>query len=234
MQSPSKTNRNRRRAGKRRLWKTATAFDSTLRRCVAAAASAAMKPDRCASLAVHTVRAQSIDPFRQPFGLPSRLPFSAPGSRLPARSLLRFARCPPDTRNLGRCFASRGVHWTPATRSALLPAAEVSTGDPRPSPTRTACAGEGIFGGCLRQHLIRRYRRCVAAAPRAALQPCLCESVGHGPTATACPFSCAGHPFSFSAGVFRVTSKPKIENRSSEKTRKNEEIGENQSIRFVY
>ena len=53
-------------------------------------------------------------------------------SRLPPRSLLRFARCPPDTRNLGRCFASRGVHWTPATRSALLPAAKVSTGDPRP------------------------------------------------------------------------------------------------------
>ena len=33
---------------------------------------------------------------------------------------------------LGRCFASRGVHWTPATRSALFPAAKVSTGDPRP------------------------------------------------------------------------------------------------------
>ena len=77
-------------------------------------------------------------------------------------------------------------------RSALLPAAEVSTGDPRPSPTRTACAGDGIFGGCLRQHCIRRYGHWVVvefvvAANLAAMQPCRCNPGRRNADATGCP-----------------------------------------------
>ena len=51
-----------------------------------------------------------------------------------------------------------------------------------PSPTRTACAGDGVFGGCLRQHLIRHYGRYVvvgaAAAASAATEPYVYAPVG--------------------------------------------------------
>ena len=98
-------------------------------------------------------------------------------SRLPPRSLLRFARCPPDTRNsvgasacgtmpfspavlgsrIGRCFASRGVHRTPATRSLLLRFAQRSP----PATRNLPAGGEGKGYFSLLQYILERFFKLI-------------------------------------------------------------------------
>ncbi len=164
-----------------------------------------------------TIRAQSIDPFRQPFGLPPSPTRTACagdgvfGGCLWQHLIRRYGRCvvvyrsrpgsakrqryglylPSPLRRYGaatwgewQCAPrtdGRGLNLTAAHRSrqsTTLPIRAQSIDPFRqpfglpPSPTRTACAGDGVFGGCLWQHLIRHYGRCVAGRPYGCNKSC--------------------------------------------------------------
>ena len=112
----------------------------------------------------------------RPAGCHSRLPFSAPGSRLPPRSLLlpaakvatgdpqprsllRFARCPLDTRNS-------------VVASALR--AEVATGDPQPLHL---WRGLSHCAGCLLVFLRGGRFGLRLARPRPAVPPLKTEQM---------------------------------------------------------